>query len=107
MGTADLYSRQDTRMYHYPYAWEALTNADARMDARARTDEGRFTCTRYTHTEYPARTGIDLAYPIDTSGLSLFLFFSFSSSLHYSSLALSSILSLSGHSQFYELFQDP
>lgn len=65
----DLYS-QDTRMYHYPYkrGRHLLTYAQTYTHAHIRG-----LSTRHTHTEYPASTGIDLAYPIDMS-LSLPLF---------------------------------
>lgn len=33
----DLYSRQDTRIYHYPYAWEAFAHICTRTRAPART----------------------------------------------------------------------
>lgn len=70
------------------------------MRARARTHtrmhtlelEGEFTYPPGTRTECPAWTSIDLAYPIDTSGFSL---------------PLPRSRRLSGHSQFYERFQDP
>lgn len=68
----DLYSRQDTRMYHYSYAWEAFTHICTRTHAccmymlELERENSR---TRYTHGM--SWTGIDLAYSIDTSGFSL------------------------------------
>lgn len=96
----DLYSQQDTRMYHYPYAWEAFTLTYVRARTHTRMYilelEGEFTYQVHAR-ECPAWAGIDLAYPIDTSSFSLSL-----------SLPRSSpTLSFSGHSQFYERFQDP
>jgi len=51
-------------MYHYPYAWEAL--------ARTHTYEGADSRSG-SLAECLASIGIDLAYPIDTSDLSLSL----------------------------------
>lgn len=49
----DLYSRQDTRMYHYPLAWEAFTHIRARARAHTYASctvlEGENSRTRYTH----------------------------------------------------------
>jgi len=69
----DLYSRQDTRMYHYLYARGRYLLTYARARTRRHTLElsnwKENSRTRYT--ECPVWTGIDLAYPIDTSGFSL------------------------------------
>lgn len=47
------------------------THAQARTRVHAHARTGRRIRVPGTHTECPAWTGIDLAYPIDTSGFSL------------------------------------
>lgn len=95
----DLYSRQDTRMYHYLYcAWEAFTLTYAR--ARTHT----CACTRSNWKEN-SRTRY-------TYGMSCLDWHRSCLSNRYVGLfspssALSSTLSLSARSQFYERFQDP
>lgn len=45
----DLYSQQDTRMYHYPYAWEAFTLTYALTRARVFSNWKENSRIRYTH----------------------------------------------------------
>lgn len=54
----DLYSQQDTRMYHYPYAWEAFAHVRALTHARIFSNwKGKF---RYTRGVSCPEPGIDL-----------------------------------------------